>query len=74
MKDKEIERLRQCARREGVTLSEWARKALERARREQEGPTVEQKRAALDRALTCGHPTGDIEELVGDIERGRGLR
>jgi hypothetical protein len=72
--EKEIERLRKCAEREGLTLSEWARRALERARREQEGPTAEQKRKALDRALICEHPTGDIDELLTEIERGRGLR
>jgi hypothetical protein len=61
MKDKEIERLRACAARDGLTLSEWARRALEKAR-------------ALEQALKCGHPTGDIEEVLADIERGRGLR
>lgn len=74
MKEKEIERLRRCAQRGGLTLSEWARQALERARRDQEGPTPEQKRNALDRALQCGHPTGDLDEVLADIERGRGLR
>jgi len=74
VKDEEIERLRQCAARDGLTLSEWARQALERARRDQEGPTPEQKRKALDRALGCGQPTADIEEVLADIERGRGLR
>jgi hypothetical protein len=72
--EKEMERLRKCAEREELTLSEWARRALERARREQEAPTAEQKRKALDRALICEHPTGDIDELLTEIERGRGLR
>ena len=74
MKNREIERLRACAERDGMTLSEWARRALERARREQEGPTPEQKRKALEQALRCDHPTGDIEDMLADIERGRGLR
>jgi len=29
---------------------------------------------ALDRALACHHPTGDIDEMLADIERGRDLR
>lgn len=29
---------------------------------------------AIDRALACNHPTGDIDEMLADIERGRDLR
>ena len=29
---------------------------------------------ALDRALQCNHPTGDVDEVLADIERGRDLR
>ena len=29
---------------------------------------------AIDQALSCNHPTGDIEEMLSDIERGRDLR
>lgn len=32
------------------------------------------RRAAIERALTCNFPTGDIEEMLADIERGRDLR
>ena len=28
----------------------------------------------IQRALACNHPTGDIEEMLADIERGRDLR
>ncbi len=74
MDDAEFERLRRCAEREGLTLSDWARRAFEQARQRQTGPTPEQKLAAIDRALTCRYPTGDIEEMLTEIERGRGLR
>jgi hypothetical protein len=72
--DEEAQRLKQCAERAGTTLSEWARRALERARASQLGPTPEQKLEALDRALQCGHPTAPIDEILSDIERGRALR
>ena len=29
---------------------------------------------AVEQALACNHPTGDIEEMLADIERGRDLR
>jgi len=74
MKDEEIEQVRRSAEREGLTVSEWARRALRRAQRRQAVPTPVQKMKALDRALNCGHATGDIEEILASIEQGRGLR
>ena len=35
--------------------------------------TAERRMRALDRALVCNHPTGNIEEILADIERGRDL-
>ena len=34
----------------------------------------ERRLRALDRALECNHPTGDIEEMLADIDHGRDLR
>lgn len=34
---------------------------------------AERRMCALDRALGCNHPTGSIEEILADIERGRDL-
>jgi len=72
--DDEAEQLRRCAEREGMTLSEWARRALDRAQKSQLGPTQEGKLDALETALRCSHPTAPIEEMLNDIERGRDLR
>ena len=66
--------LRHAARRTGLTVSAWARQALRRVRDEQAGPTAESRLRALERALACNHPTGDIDEMLADIERGRDLR
>ena len=72
--DEEAEQLRRCAEREGMTLSEWARRALEHAQKSQLGPTRERKLEVLKKALQCGHPTSHIDEMLSDIERGRDLR
>ena len=78
--DEEMISLRQAARRRGLTVSEWARQALRRARDGQAGPSpaqipdAESRLRALERALACNHPTGDIDEMLADIERGRDLR
>ena len=72
--DDEAEEVRQAADRSGLTLSEWARQALRRARQRLAGPTPEQRLRALDRALTCDHPVSDIEDMLSEIEHGRDLR
>ncbi len=74
MDESELARYRRRAAREGMSLSEWVRQALRRSARQQ--PTVDPKArlAALDQALQCDHPTGDMDELLDDIERGRDLR
>ena len=74
MSDAEVASLRQVARRAGLTVSEWARRALRAARDAQAGPSPTGRLDALDRALGCNHPTGDVGEMLADIERGRDLR
>jgi hypothetical protein len=73
MDEEEVKRLRICAERAGLTLSEWARRALRRAEKAQEGASPEQKCLALETALKCDYPTGDIEQFLSEIERGRDL-
>ena len=74
MSEAELASLRQVARRAGLTVSEWARRALRAARNAQAVPSPASKLEANERALRCNHPTGDIDEMLADIERGRDLR
>ena len=74
VEDAEAERFEATARREGLTLSEWARRAMREARRRKRAPSAESKLRALDRALQHGFPTGDIDRMLAEIETGRDLR
>ena len=74
MSEEELASLRQVAERVGLTLSEWARRALWHARDAHAGPTPDSRLRALDQALDCHHPTGDIDQMLADIEHGRDLR
>ena len=74
MSETELASFRQVARRAGLTVSEWARRALRAARNAQAVPSPASKLEALERALRCNLPTGDIDEMLADIERGRDLR
>ena len=70
--DEEFERLRRAAKDEGVTVSAWVRKALRRAGAERPGGDRARKLAAVRAAARHGFPTGDIDEMLADIERSYG--
>jgi len=72
--EEEAREFKRCARREGLTLSEWVRRTLRRATRARGRSSPAEKLAALERALQCHHPTGEVEEMIEEIERGRDLR
>ncbi len=72
--EEEAQGYKRAAARQRMSLSQWARKILRNAARTQPGPTAEEKLSALDRALECHHSSGDIDQLLREIEKGRDLR
>lgn len=61
------------ARRERVTMAEWVRQALRKARDEHPG-IVEAKLRAIAEASRHQFPTADIDDMLGEIEAGRRLQ
>jgi hypothetical protein len=59
-------RIRKAAARRRLATGAWVRQALERA--------LDDDRPAdpLDRLASLGAPTGDIEQILAEIEAGRG--
>jgi len=70
MEDEEWTALRTVATRQGLTLSAWVRQALAEARREEAGGDAGAKRQALRAATAHRFPTGDIDTMLVDIQRG----
>ncbi|MGH2706192.1 MAG: antitoxin [Actinomycetota bacterium] len=68
--DEELEQLRAIAVGEGMTLSEWVRQVLRRARAERPSGEPRRKLTALREAVRHEFPTGDIAQLLEEIERG----
>lgn len=68
--DEELEQIRAAAERRGMTMSEWVRQVLRRARRSDAGGDVERKLAAVRSAVQHSFPTGDIDQMLAEIERG----
>ena len=59
-------RIRKAAQRKRLSTGAWVRQALEHAL--QEDRSVD----PLDRLASLGGPTGDIDQMLAEIEAGRG--
>jgi hypothetical protein len=70
MDDEELQEIQESARRERVTTAEWVRQRLREARERQGRPDIAAKLAAVQAAYRQQGPTGDIEQMLSEIERG----
>lgn len=70
LSEAEMRRFRRAARRAGLTLSEWVRRALRGAERETSAGDADEKLRAIRAAVCHGFPTADIDEMLEEIERG----
>ena len=66
--DDELAELQQIARRQRMTTAEWVRRSLREAR--DAGANTTQKLATIRTAASNSFPTGDIDAILGEIERG----
>ena len=62
-----------AARRHRMTVAEWVRQALRKARADHPG-TVEAKLRAIADASRYEFPTADIDDMLKEIEAGQRVR
>ena len=72
MDDEELARIQGSAELEGMTVAEWVRRALKRALQDRPERARDQKIAAVRAAAGHGFPAPDIDQMLAEIERGRG--
>ena len=72
LSEKEYGDLKAIASRCGQSVDGWAREVLLKTRNEQ-SHTVESKLHAIAEASKHSFPSGDIEEILSEIEVGRKL-
>ena len=70
MDEVEIREYRRLAKREGVTLAEWVRQKLRRAKREEPSVSAARKLHAIRAATAHAFPTADIDRMLEEIEAG----
>ena len=68
--DQELLDIQQLAQREHLAVGEWVRRALREARSRQPVIAPEVKLKAIRRAVEHSFPTADMEQMLGEIERG----
>jgi len=73
MPDDEYRAIEDAARDAGKPVASIVRETLRRGLAERKEPEPELRIAAVLRFARFVGPTGDIDEILADIERGRGL-
>jgi len=66
----EFAELRRVARRNRMTVAEWVRQALRRARQDEPSGDPKRKLSAVREAARGTYPTADIGQMLAEIERG----
>jgi hypothetical protein len=68
--DEELAGIQRLAKRRRQTTAAWVRDTLRAAREVQDYPDPEPKLRAIREALSHDYPTGDIQTINAEIERG----
>lgn len=68
--DKEMSEIKRLAHRERLTVGEWVRRTLREARERKPLNEAETKLKAVRRGAEHAFPTGDIDQMLSEIERG----
>jgi len=70
LQDPEYREIQRMARSRQMSLAEWVRQALQRARDREPVRDVRKKLDVIRAAARQNHPTGDIDQMLAEIESG----
>lgn len=68
--EREYQAIGDLAAQEGMTVSEWVRQVLRAAGRDKPAGDQARKLAVIRAAGRHSFPTGDVDQLLAEIERG----
>jgi len=72
LQESEYREIQRVARSRRMTLAEWVRQALDVARRREPLGDADKKLALIRAAARHSYPTGDIDNMLAEIEKGYG--
>jgi hypothetical protein len=70
LQDPEYREIQKMARSRRLSLAEWVRQALDLARRREPLGDTGKKIAVIRAAAQHDYPTGDIDKMLAEIEKG----
>ena len=70
LEESELREIQRVAHGQNMTVAEWVRQALRIARRREPHGKVEKKMDVLRAAVRHEFPTGDMDTILAEIERG----
>ena len=74
VRDPEYREIQRIARSRHMSIAEWVRQALDLARRREPITDVGKKLEIIRAAVRHDYPSGDIEDMLAEIESGHGSR
>lgn len=72
VRDPEYREIQRMARSRHMSIAEWVRQALDLARRREPSIDVGRKLETIRAAVRYDFPSGDIEDMLAEIESGYG--
>ena len=72
LRDPEYREIQRMARSRHMSIAEWVRQALDLARRREPITDVGKKLEIIRAAVRYEYPSGDIENMLAEIESGYG--
>ena len=72
VRDPEYREIQRMARSRHMSIAEWVRQALDLARRREPITDVGKKLDIIRAAVRYDYPSGDIEDMLAEIESGYG--
>lgn len=70
LQEAEMREIRRIAKSQRMTVAEWVRQILRIARREHPAEDPAKKLSAVRSAVRQNFPTGEIDQILAEIERG----
>jgi hypothetical protein len=68
--EEEMRAIQDIAKRHHTTVAEWVRQTLRAARRQEPRVDAERKLKVIRAAVRHKFPSGDIQQMLAEIERG----
>jgi hypothetical protein len=73
LQDAEYREVQRMARARRISVAEWVRRALDAARRREAVGDVSKKLNAIRLAARADYPTGDIDQMLAEVEGSLGV-